>query len=167
METARPNIHPQNVALFREETTVKFNDYGLKSAAFNSVRSDRLDEATSAQLAPPKHYDVKATSLDRYVQTSGVKPNFIKLDAEGAEMDILVGAEHTLAEVRPTLTLEVGDYRADIPMSGDTVRHLTERNYVALEWRDGRLVPHERRDRYEYDNLLFVPAERQGEFVNG
>ena len=164
---ARPNCHPQNIALYREETTLKFNDYGLQSAAFNSVRSDRLDELSKAKLAPPKHYEVRATSIDRYVETSGARPDFIKLDAEGAEMDILVGAQRTLAEVRPTLTLEVGDYRADIPISGDTVRHLTEREYVALEQQGTRLVPHEQRDRYQYDNLLFVPAERRGEFIDG
>jgi hypothetical protein len=38
------------------------------------------------------------------------------------------------------------------------VTHLLERGYRAMEVREGAIVPHEPKERYGWDNLLFVPA---------
>lgn len=157
----RPNVHPQNLAVYSSDTNVRFNDFGLAFAAFNSLRGGRLDEATLAKL-PCNKYDVQAVTLDHYVQQHGLRPDLIKIDAEGVEPEILRGAADTLRTVRPMLTLEVGDLKtADIADSSDVVRNLVDEfGYKILEYRDGQIVPHEPRAAYEYDNLLFVPDGR-------
>ena len=38
------------------------------------------------------------------------------------------------------------------------LQYLTGKGYRAMEYRDGRIVPHELKDRYDYDNVLFLPA---------
>jgi FkbM family methyltransferase len=45
---------------------------------------------------------IKTKSLDSY----NLKPDFVKLDAEGEEENILLGAEKTIHECRPTFLLE-------------------------------------------------------------
>ena len=88
-----------------------------------------------------------------------MSPHFIKIDAENAELDVLKGAEATLASRSAVVTIEVGDDESvgNGRRSRDVIDHLTSRGYEPFEFRDNQLVRHEVRDRYEYDNLLFVP----------
>jgi FkbM family methyltransferase len=49
----------------------------------------------------------RVTTLDRDVRELNLVPDIIKIDVEGAEWDVLRGAEQTLAEYSPTLFLSV------------------------------------------------------------
>jgi FkbM family methyltransferase len=50
---------------------------------------------------------MRVTTLDAEVEALGLVPDIIKIDVEGAEWDVLRGAEKTLATCRPTLFLSV------------------------------------------------------------
>ena len=51
---------------------------------------------------------VRATSLDRFVAQHDVRHvDFIKVDTEGAEVGVLLGAEDTIRRFRPSLMVEV------------------------------------------------------------
>jgi hypothetical protein len=41
------------------------------------------------------------------------KPNFVKIDVEGVEMEVIQGMSKTIAESRPVLLYEVDDGRKD------------------------------------------------------
>lgn len=46
-------------------------------------------------------------SLDEYVRTHKIsRVDLIKVDVEGAEMDVLIGAERTLRDKRPIVVVE-------------------------------------------------------------
>ncbi len=49
--------------------------------------------------------DVPTTSLDTFCRDAGVSPDFIKVDVEGAELDLLRGARATIAAAGPALAL--------------------------------------------------------------
>lgn len=50
----------------------------------------------------------KATlALDDFVATSSARPDFIKIDVEGAEEQVLEGARHTLERLRPVIFAEL------------------------------------------------------------
>jgi hypothetical protein len=52
--------------------------------------------------------DLVATiELDEIVQASGLRPDVLKIDVEGAEMHVLEGASRTLASARPIVLLGV------------------------------------------------------------
>lgn len=56
---------------------------------------------------------ISVTTLDAYVDMTGVAPDFIKVDVEGFELQVLAGARQTLAEHRPILMVEIqSDHRA-------------------------------------------------------
>jgi hypothetical protein len=106
----------------------------------------------------PKEYDVKAISIDKYIEKSGARPDFIKIDAENAEYDILKGMTNTLRNVRPTITLEVGDVNeGEFKNSVTCVHFLLEHNYKVFELRDGALREHVPSEKYSHTNLLFIP----------
>jgi len=57
---------------------------------------------------------VPITSLDRYIQRNNILSiDFIKIDAEGGEFDILKGGVTVLSKLRPVLMCEVSDKRTE------------------------------------------------------
>ena len=59
------------------------------------------------ELSVQKEIVVNATTLDTWCRLNNVEPDIIWMDAQGAELDILKGAEKSLASVKAILT-EVG-----------------------------------------------------------
>ncbi|MEX2219329.1 MAG: FkbM family methyltransferase [Phycisphaerales bacterium] len=157
----RPNASIVPMAAYREDTTLTLHDFGVRYSAFNSIYSGKMgtDERRAAE---PVSFSVPATTIDGFVASSGVAPDVLKIDTEGAELDVLAGMERLLTGrdglKRPMLTLEVGDVGGpDISPSRGVVQAILSHGYQGYEVREGRLVEHTPRDRYEYTNLLFRP----------
>jgi FkbM family methyltransferase len=77
---------------------------------------------------------VRVTTLDDEVRELGLVPTFVKIDVEGAELDVLKGAAQVLARHRPRLLLSLHPPRlAQAGLDCDAVRRwLTARDYL---WR--------------------------------
>ena len=155
---SRTNVKTNNVAAYSKPTTIQFNDFGVAYSAFNSLAGARLEESQRAKLKP-NVYDVKGITLDDYVRETGTKPAAIKIDAESAEFDILMGMDRVLTEIKPAISIEVGDYALDgVAGSSKVVQHLIGKGYQPHEWRDGSLKRHAPQSSYGYANLLFLPG---------
>jgi FkbM family methyltransferase len=153
----KANIKLTNAAAWSETTELKFKDYGTTMSAFNSLYEAKLEDSIAQKLKPTE-YIVSAISIDEYVEINKVKPSFIKIDAENAEHDILLGMKRTLNDIRPLVTLEVGDVKAgNYKDSASAVRLLIEHGYRAKEWIHGGLCDHSPTSSYLHANLLFVP----------
>ncbi|WP_439608153.1 FkbM family methyltransferase [Hydrogenophaga sp.] len=154
---AKGNVKLNNAAAWSETTQLKFKDYGKTMSAFNSLYEAKLEDVVAQKLQPTE-YTVSAISIDEYVEAAQLKPSFIKIDAENAEHDILLGMKRTLDNIRPLVTLEVGDVKAgNYKDSASAVRLLIQHGYRAKEWQDDRLCDHSPTDSYLHANLLFVP----------
>ena len=153
----KTNMHAHNLAMWSGEATLHFADYGVEFSAFNSI-CDNSVRGNLPKAVKPMEYDVRATSIDAQVKASGIAPNFIKMDAEGAERVILEGMSETIRKYGPAVTVEVGDRDHE---SGSKSRLLldgfVERRYQPYEWVDGKILPHELKDRYRYTNILLLP----------
>ena len=53
------------------------------------------------------HYKVSTNSLDSIVEETGITPDFIKVDVEGAEVDVLKGAVNTVRKAKCKFLVEV------------------------------------------------------------
>ena len=101
---------------------------------------------------------VPATSIDEYVAEHSLNPNFVKIDTEGAEYEILQGMEATLNRCKPILSVEVGDRSIEgVPSSRRLVSFLQEKGYQAYEYVEGSIVKHQLRDRYGHADIFFLP----------
>jgi FkbM family methyltransferase len=156
----KKNIVINNCAVHSRSGVVSINDYGIRYCAFNSMYGARLPQAVLSRLKVSR-FDIRSVSVDEYVEKMGLAPDFIKIDAENAENEILSGMNTTIARFQPIIALEIGDIGASpTSTSQGLIDRLVNKNYKPYEIRDGKLVPHETAGQtpYAYGNLLFLSA---------
>ena len=90
--------------------------------------------------APVSTVEVELTTLDAWAAEAGVRSaDFLKLDTQGSELDILRGGVQLLATVRALeIEVELNPIYRGQPLFGDVDRFLRERGFVL--WRLGHLV---------------------------
>ena len=71
-----------------------------------------------------KPLQVKMTTLDEYVQSRGVKIDVIKIDAEGAELDVLSGGSTVWRTQKPLLHLSF--HPRQIRLNGHSIAEIVE-----------------------------------------
>lgn len=118
---------------------------------------------------------VRVTSLDSYVHRRGVsRVDFMKVDVEGAEREVLKGAMTILTSLRPVVMLELND-RATRQLgysAAENFEMLESNGYTLYRpTRAGGLARAFREIKQEWgENLIAVPSESVdsvGEFVSG
>jgi FkbM family methyltransferase len=106
---------------------------------------------------------VAQTTLDTLSREPGrLAPQVIKMDIEGSELFALRGGVDLFERTRPILLAEFSDRRT-APYgyaAADIYDWLAERAYTLLRFDSPfRLVPDERRNAYDFDNLVACPDE--------
>jgi FkbM family methyltransferase len=162
------NITVDAVAACARTGTVLLHDYGPGNSALSTIHDGARVPPEERRRLRGEAYPVPAVALDDHLLARGIRPDFVKLDAEGAELDILQGMRSILDEVGPVLALEVGDYDGMAsPVTAASLDHLDRCGYRAFEWSEGGLRPHVRQSRYGYGNLFFWKGDRRLEHVPG
>jgi FkbM family methyltransferase len=154
------NIKINNNALFSENRDLLLRDYGIRHSAFNSIYiNPKLDNNKISNRKIIEH-KIKGISIDEYVEMNSIVPNFIKIDAESSEYDILLGSNKTIEKYHPFITIEVGDTDSeDIRKSKELIEYLISKNYVSYNYTGGEIKAHcLKSESYKYDNILFTPS---------
>lgn len=155
------NIYIINKAVYSKTTKLSFTDLGARYSAFNSSGVSRINDKEIFRKTRSKSFDIDALSIDEYVHEKKIYPDFIKIDAEGAESAIFHGMVNTIYQARPIISLEVGDINHNhTPTSRELVDHLTSLDYIPYEYFNGEFIEHIPKNYYSYDNLVFLPKEK-------
>jgi FkbM family methyltransferase len=94
-------------------------------------------------------------SLDGYVRESGLVPDLMKVDVEGAEILALRGAQELISQGRTTILIEV------LPSTvADVAALLPCYTLMIVDDEQNGLVPYQRELVSSYTNLLAVPPAR-------
>ena len=111
-EALRENVrlnHLENVGL---ECTAVGENEGMISLFCDAAQELSWTPSVSAYSVPGnqiKRISVPVLSLDRFLESSSLRPNLVKIDVEGAELEVLRGARKMLLEVRPVVLVEIHD----------------------------------------------------------
>lgn len=117
------------------------------------------DDGSLLARLPAATRTVGMTTLDLVATAQGLQRlDLVKVDVEGAELDVLEGGEATIGIHRPVLLVEVVDawLRRSGHSAADLFAWLKERDYHALRFTDDGLVEVTAADPTEH-NYLFLP----------
>ncbi len=159
---ALSNVQTEQVALSDHEGSEIFHDYGPRHGVFNSTRAQSLPflAHTGSEIK------VSTETLDSWCRRTHTKPTLIKLDTEGTEAHILRHGRMTLDTYRPLILLEVGGGEAWSENNIESLNILAERGYAFFSLtQHGDLVPHERKTRYTYENLVAIHTDNVSAYV--
>jgi len=107
---------------------------------------------------------VPVTTLDEFVRDRGIAAvDFLKVDVEGAELELIEGARALLSgEHRPVVQFEFADGRAG--EWGYRASEIGERliglGYRLFSFRGWDLEPHVLKNEYAYEDVIGVPEDR-------
>jgi FkbM family methyltransferase len=79
-----------------------------------------------ASQRPLERIEVQATTLDEYVRSSGLRPDVLKVDVEGAELLVIEGGAEALRSCRPTCIISTHGPE----LKRDCRRRMQELGYV-------------------------------------
>lgn len=102
--------NPQNADFLRRHVAInRLETVRVEQAAVSErAGTARFDFGTGSgtgHLAVAGALEVRTLRLDEYVAEHALAPTAIKVDVEGAEMNVLLGARETLVRHRPALFL--------------------------------------------------------------
>lgn len=101
------NVEPINLGLGakRESLTITF------------ARNNRSGGYISNKIKPSKNHvteNIQLDTLDQYFGNSEIKPNFLKIDVEGFEQNVIEGGRRFLEKNKPTVVLEMNHFCLDV-----------------------------------------------------
>ncbi|QDT07922.1 hypothetical protein K227x_63510 [Rubripirellula lacrimiformis] len=149
----RENITAVNLAAFSCTGSLRFLQQDVRDSSLNFV----VHESESVDCPGAHVITVPAVALDDYV-TEHPEPDFLKIDAEGAEGQILEGMIEIIKRSHPGISLEMGDRvneKTGNRPCRENVEFLMDHGYQPFEYRNRQRHAHQIETRYQYKNLLF------------
>lgn len=114
------NVRLNRLAMAEEEGAVRLHVYDADHLSWTS-RARRPLENYGIDVKPPTTEEVPATTVDLYCEKNGVvEIDLLKIDVEGAELQVLIGAQRMLREKRVRcVTFEFGQTTFDMGNTPD------------------------------------------------
>ena len=151
------NVYLNNLAVHSSVGTITLTDFGPGFGAYNTAHQSG-NKALSKKSVTVR---VNTTTLDTYTEKHNLKPDLVKIDAEGVEEKILAGSSVLLKAHRPLIIIEVANEDLWAENRSNSFETLQTNNYLPYQInQDGTITPHHLQKNYLYDNLLFVPQEK-------
>ncbi len=116
----------------------------------------RLDGIADGEV---ERIEVEVTTIDAFARETGLYPDFVKVDVEGFEPEVLAGAEEVIGRSSPIMVLEL--WESHWPRYREAMFRLAER-YEITRASDRRpvLEVYEAAPMGGMDNIICIPRRR-------
>lgn len=114
---SRKNITIVKKAVSEKTGTVSFfidNLTGQNNSLNQEYEGFKHNQKSAFTDTGYREVTIDAITLDEYVKTNNLKPDFVKIDIEGAEVLALRGMQNLLATVSPKMMIEITDNRREV-----------------------------------------------------
>ena len=151
VKNQKNNIILVNAAVSDKSGIASF--YYCSDNAYSSLKDTKRKEIVAT-------YEVKVIKIDDYVKSHNLeKVSFLKIDVEGLEHNVLIGAKETLLSKKPIVFCEIyaGSNSNENPLR--TIHFIEALGYKSFILKDGTPEVFECHDD-KYYNYLFIPIEQ-------
>ncbi len=99
--------------------------------------SFKIDESatggtTASYVSDKGDSQIEVVSIDDFVKENGIKPDFIKMDTEGAELEGLEGGKETIKEYLPDLAISIYHHPSHLHLIPEMIRKFDERYRIFI-----------------------------------
>jgi FkbM family methyltransferase len=84
---------------------------------------------------------IQSISLDEYCKNSNIRPDFLKIDVEGHELEVLKGAEEILKSYKPGLLVEIEERHIGLEKLNETINFLLSLGYNGFFFKGNDKLP--------------------------
>lgn len=155
------NIEIHNVLIGSQSEEITFYEFPTKYAEYNSIDIDQYKNADWFDESLVKESKLRSVAIDNLIRGSEI--DFIKIDVEGAEHQVLLGAQQLIRSYYPTISLEYVHADRSNEAHKSAVNYLKDLGYQSNRILDsGELETVEDLDhlleerRLESDNFIFI-----------
>jgi FkbM family methyltransferase len=142
------NIVPINIALSNNSSIHKFYE------CENSVLSGLKDTKRANVKSTTNVITMKGDTLVESLKLQRL--NFIKIDVEGFEQEVLEGLRESIMLYQPVIFCEIYGGLASNLNPDKTIEFLIDQNYHALLFKEGQLINFQKHSD-KFHNYLFIP----------
>lgn len=101
------NIHVVHNAVSDKEENVSFYEFPVLYSEYNTMNVEQFHGSDWIHTYKPEKVTIAAVTLDGFINSVNKAPQFIKIDAEGAEDKVIEGSKNTLHTYAPVVVVEV------------------------------------------------------------
>lgn len=150
------NIIIEQKAVWSENTIIDFTDFGQGFSAYNSYSDESTWKDTEKSINTKK-IKVAAIKIDDYFRENNIKPDFIKLDVEGAELNSLHGMKEFLEKNSTIISVEFWVNKLWNKKNEEIISFMKELRYSPYEILPGQTVPFKNKKfKHDYVNVIFI-----------
>lgn len=133
-ETIPPIVTPLNLAL-SDSTGMKRFDYFKIKPGFSGHRVEGVMNGIERNFVPQYSQQVMCYTLDHLLNSLHISvPNHIKIDVDGAELEVLKGADSTLSSPQlKSLLVEISDEPGVSFRRKEMMNHLLKKGFKVMD----------------------------------
>lgn len=125
------NIRLNHVTQVEALPLAVFSSKGISTITIPDGGSNSGGASVISQVGA-REFQVETITLDNFCAERNIRPEFIKMDVEGAEFNVLLGGEATIRNCRPQMLIEVHHF--DGKPHGNPAIEFLERCGYELSW---------------------------------
>ncbi len=101
-----PQLHVHHLACADRRAKVAFYEFPVAFSEYNTLRPEQYARAEWRGPIRPQRVVVPAIALDEWAAACGCVPQWVKIDVEGAELQVIQGMRRLLEEAEPIIVME-------------------------------------------------------------